>query len=977
MKESNVLIVAPLVLGLLALTAWAGETPEAFFRAKVAPILVGRCLECHAETQKGGLDLRTRSTALKGGESGAVVEPGAPDRSLLYEYVSTAQMPPDNPLDEKQVEVLKQWIARGMPFFDEPLNAFSITTDRRAGYDFWSLQPLAEPQLPSADNTPLLWRKNEIDHFVFAELSKRNLSPSPPATPRVLIRRATYDLTGLPPAPSQVGSFLDECETETGSRNTVGQTAYEKLLDRLLASPRYGERWGQHWLDVVRFGESSGFERNILINNLWPFRDYVINSLNDNKRFDQFIMEHMAGDIVGPGKTDREIGTAFLVCGPYDNVMNQDPVQVAQIRSDTIDEIIRATGEAFLGLTFGCSRCHDHKFDAISQQDYYSLYATFAGVQHGSRIIATPKTQREHEAILAPLHKRRKELGTERSQLQKTILARAKHKEELYNARWTRPPVDRTLTEETFSPVSARMLRLISEGSETSPDNPKSFYLDELEIWTVGGQPRNVALAKHGALAQGAGREAKDARGAYGAQLTIDGKYGAPWHARDTTLTITFAQEHTINRVVFSSNRLKVAGTTHTNFLCEYRIEVSTDGHHWTEVINSYDRRPLNNAHRRHRLLNQEKTDAEHQLLAKLDKEWGLIEKKISAVPPLLSWWAGSFEQVTGPFHVLLGGDSQRKGEEVQLLSPKILERSTQPYQLTPDAGEAQRRGALANWIVAADNPLTPRVLANRLWHYHFGKGIVATPSDFGFMGQRPTHPPLLDWLARKLQRPTKPNGKGGFGWRLKPMHKLIMLSQTYRQSSTYQEQAARIDASTRWLWRFPPRRLSGEEIRDTHLFVVGMLDLRMGGPGFRLYDYRLDNVATYVPLDHHDPATYRRAIYHQNARAARVDLMTDFDSPDCVFAEPRRNSTTTPLQALTLLNHSFTMDMAEHLAQRLRRETGSADPDAQLRRAFELAFCRSPVDRELTAGVQLIESHGLQAFCRVLLNTSELVYVN
>jgi hypothetical protein len=296
------------------------------------------------------------------------------------------------------------------------------------------------------------------------------------------------------------------------------------------------------------------------------------------------------------------------------------------------------------------------------------------------------------------------------------------------------------------------------------------------------------------------------------------------------------------------------------------------------------------------------------------------------------------------------------------------LVKATKSYALAADAPERERRKALAQWLVAGDNPLTPRVLANRLWQFHFGTGIVGTPSDFGYMGERPTHPELLDWLAKRLVTE---------GWRLKAMHKLILMSQTYRQSSAFRDDAGKVDGDSRLLWRFPPRRLSAEEIRDTILFVSGKLDERMGGPGFRLYQYTRDNVATYTPFESFGPETYRRSVYHQNARASRVDLLSDFDAPDCAFSTSRRVPTTTPSQALALMNHGFTMAMADALAKRLSSATDSANYDGQIKLGFRLAFGREPTRAEREAAAALVGKHGMRAFCRGLLNSSELIYVN
>ena len=574
----------------------------------------------------------------------------------------------------------------------------------------------------------------------------------------------------MPPTPEEIAAFEAD----------PSPLAYENLVERLLASPRYGEHWGRHWLDVIRFGESRGYERNEIINNAWPFRDYVVRSFNEDKPFDTLVREHLAGDVIGRDQPEVEVGTTFLVCGPYDDVGNQDAAQAAVIRANTLDEIVRATGEAVLGLTVGCARCHDHKFDPVTQQDYYRLAAAFAGVQHGDRVI-TPAGQRgEFEAGLAKLRERRADLAAE-----------------------------------------LRRLR-----------------------------------------------------------------------AADTS-----EEEH---------------------------------------------RRPA------------------------VAAELAAVDRQLAAPPPGPVWWVGQFRPAPGPFHVFVGGDPQKKGEPVPLASPDFLAVASR-FSLPPAAAEADRRRALADWLVAPDNPLAPRVLANRVWAWHFGTGIVDTPSDFGFMGGQPTHPELLDWLAGEVR---------ANGWRLKPLHRRIVTSQAYRQSSAHRADAAAVDGDTRLLWRFPPRRLSGEEVRDAMLAASGRLDRQPGGPGFRLYKYVEDNVATYIPLDAPGPDTYRRAVYHQNARAARVDVLSDFDCPDPAAAVPRRASTTTPMQALALFNHRFTLDMADALAARARAEAGD-DREAQLRRVFALAFGRPPTAEELAAAGRVADAHGLRAACRAVFNANEFLYVD
>ncbi|NNJ26350.1 DUF1553 domain-containing protein [Alienimonas chondri] len=944
--------VAALVV-VAARPAPAGE--EIDFARDVAPILETRCVRCHdPANRKGELSLATADDLVSLG----YVVPGDARGSHLLDVVRPSDdgpptMPKESaPLSEEEVAILTAWVEAGAVW------PAGVVIKERAATDksFWSLRPLVDPEPPAPEGLPEAWAANLIDRFVFAKLREAGLEPNPSADRRTLVRRATYDLTGLPPTPEEVEAFVADPSPD----------AYERLIDRLLDSPRYGERWGRHWLDVARFGESNGYERNVLIDGLWPYRDYVIRSFNEDKPFDRFVLEQLAGDVLGPGDPSVEVGTSFLVCGPYDDVGNQDAAAAAVIRANAIDDMIRATSEAFLGLTVGCARCHDHKFDPITQADYYRFYAAFAGVRHGAREIATPEQRGERDAALAPLVARRGALETRRSEFVAAIAARAEAHAAEREAGWTRPPADRGGVEERFEATGAKFVRLVVTGTDRSPATPSNFRVDEFEVYSAGPDPRNVALASAGGRATGASRRADDFQEAYAAALAIDGRPSTRWHAHGPTLTVEFAAPATIDRVVFSADRERLRPSE--PFAAEYRIEVSADGERWTPVADSSDRKPLGDAHRRHRLFEAEITPGERSRVAEFDAELAEVGRLIAAVPTFPSWWVGTFSLPEDrDVHVFLGGDPQRPGDPVAPSSPTVLSEVTTGYQLDADAPEPDRRLALARWIVRDDNPLTPRVLANRLWRYHFGAGLVATPSDFGDMGGRPSHPALLDWLAARLRTD---------GWRLKPLHRRIMLSQTYRQSSAWRPGAAADDSDDRLLWRFPPRRLAAEEVRDTILTVSGKLDLRAGGPGFRLYRYLQDNVSTYVPLDEHGPETYRRAVYHQNARAASVDLLAEFDCPDNAFAVPNRSSTTTPLQALTLLNHSFTLDMSGHLADRLEREAG-AEPAAQVDRAFALCFGRRPDDAERGAAVTLVVDHGLPAFCRAMLNSTELLHID
>jgi hypothetical protein len=696
----------------------------------------------------------------------------------------------------------------------------------------------------------------------------------------------------------------------------------------------------------------------------------VIRSFNDDKPFDRFVLEQIAGDVIGRGDPNVEVGTGFLVCGAYDNVKNGDPVLTARIRSDTIDEMIRGTSEAFLGLTVGCARCHYHKFDPIRQHDYYSLYATFAGVEHASRVVATPDSRREYNRRVGSLQAETVQITSERTALEKQVVERGEAHARDYEAHWIRPPADPSGTEETFDKIPARFVRLVVEGRRDNPALTTAYALDEFEVWTAGDEARNVGLASNGGRAEGASRVAEDFTDAYSARHAIDGEYGAPWVAFGPELTITLQKEERIGRVVFSNFR-GIADDPRAfriPFVGEYRILISLDGTAWTEVASSHDRKPMTPAWRRKRILDEEATAQEKERLAALATALEQVKARLGAVPPLPSWSVGAFRKAESPFHLLIGGDPQRSGEQVHAVSLSCLGGVVPEYELADSEPESARRMALAQWLVDPRNPLVPRVLVNRLWQYHFGTGIVDTPSDFGAMGSRPTHPELLDWLACRVLLE---------GWRLKAMHRLILTSQAYQQAATFRADAARIDGDSRFLWRFPPRRLSAEEVRDTILWLSGRLDRRMGGPGFRLYHYIEDNVATYVPLDVHGVETYRRAVYHQSARASLVDVLSDFDCPDGAIASPRRAATTTPLQALTLMNHRFTLDMAAALADRLVREVASDDPEKQAHRAIVLAYARPPDADELRLASGLIRRHGLRAFCRAVLNSNELISLN
>jgi hypothetical protein len=924
--------------------ALAVEVNTAFFEQKIRPALIEHCYECHsasAKKLKGGLYLDSKAGWQKGGDSGQpAIIPGKPAESLLIRTIQhlepDLEMPPKKPkLAASIIADFTEWIKSGA---NDPRTSATAEV-KRADKTWWSLQPLQK------------LKSNSIDDFIAAKLEEKHLNFSPPADPRTLIRRMTYDLHGLPPTPEEVDAF-------------VAKPSVPALVDRLLASPRYGERWGRNWLDVIRFGESNGFERNFIIDDLWPFRDYVIRSINEDKPFDQFITEHLAGDVIGKDKPEVEVGSAFLVAGPYDDVGNQDVVAQKNIRAATLDDMITATGSAFLGLTINCARCHHHKFDPIPTEDYYRMRAAFEGVTHGRRVIATKAERQAHQDATGPLEGRIADLTRERSGLEKAIHARSEAA--LAKMKFYRPKIDLHGTEENFSAVAARQVRfVIHDFTNDYQDKGRvgGGKLTEFQVWSSDG--RNVALSSSGTKADGArSATADDFPEAYGPQYCIDGQLGEAWFiGNPSVLTLTLPREEKIDRIVFINARgdrsvddSRVRGATPTS----YEVQVSSDGKQWTTVATEEGREPWSRAHGIALARKEVETAEEKKHLATTGAELKQLQAQLAQVKPLPQVWAGNFAQPKERTTIHRGGDPMKPGAEVVPASLSVLDHVKDTFSLPHDADEGQRRLALAKWITSARNPLTARVLANRVWQYHFGTGIVDTPSDFGFLGSQPTHPELLDYLAARLI---------ANGWRLKALHREIMLTRSYQQRSDGSI-GSRVDSSARLLWRFPTRRLSAEEVRDTILFVSGKLQLEpMGGPGFRLYKYTSNNVSTYFPLDVHGPETYRRAVYHQNARASIVDLLSDFDLPDIAFAAPKRSNTTTPLQALTMLNHRFTLDMAAALAERAK------GTDA-ITKAWRLCYQRPPSASEQAAATEMMQKHGLTALCRTLLNTNELIYL-
>ncbi len=931
------------------------------FVRDIQPIFREHCLKCHGATkQRGDLRLDLQSAAMKGGESFApAIIPGKGEESPLVRVtaglVDGMQMPPEgeNRLSAQEIGLLRAWIDQGAKW--------PVDTTEVSDKPHWSFLPLSRPVVPSVSDAGSGWSRNQVDHFITATLeeverasSNGNASPLHPseeATRAILIRRLMFDLIGLPPTPEEKTEFLADARPD----------AFERLVDRLLASPHFGERWARHWLDVVRFAESDGFETNQPRRNAWPYRDYVISAFNDDKPFDKFLFEQLAGDSVGVDEA-----TGFLVGGAVDRVKSPDPVLTAQQRADELHDMVSTTGSAFFGLTVGCARCHNHKFDPISQTDYYSIKAVLSGVQHGERPLKAADF--DHRQQLAEqLRGELERIDRELSRFEPLASVADDGTSERqpdpdHRPRW-RAAVHRQANVERILPTRARYLRFVIEA--TTGSEP---CLDELEVFTTSEGPtspsRNVALASVGTRVTSSSN--LPGHDIHQLKFIHDGRYGnsASWISNEPErgwIQLEFVTPVEIDRIVWSRDRPE-EGQFQDRIPTKYRIEAGMTLDSLRLVASSADRRPFDRNRPQTSEPNFEGLDPDEQrLVDQLVMQRKSLRERLEKRSDAPVAYAGRFVQ-PDPTHRLHRGDPLQPKE---LTPPAALNAFGTAWQLPSDAPEAERRRLLANWINDSHHPLTARVMANRLWHFHFGQGIVTTPSDFGRNGAVPSHQELLDWLASELREGGSP----------KRLHRLIVTSAAYRQSSESRAEGSQVDAGTRLLWRFPPRRLEAEPIRDAILTVSGNLDDRMYGAGFDLFEPNTNYVKVYQSKQQWGPAEWRRMIYQSKPRMQLDEIFGQFDCPDAGQISPKRTSSITALQALNLLNSGFMVQQSTLFATRLATQAGD-DAAHQVQLAFSLAFQREPSPSELAAAVDLVQQHGLPAFCRALFNANEFLFV-
>jgi len=732
----RVLAVWALLLPGVAIQA-AEEPPSApgdaekaaFFTGKVEPILKNHCLKCHGGEGKirGGLRVNGREGFLKGGDLGPSVDLDAPEESLLLEALryEGLEMPPSGRLPDEDVQIITRWIEMGLPWSGgeamPPLAETHKPDESIGDAAGWPFHSIVRPRVPDVKASG--WVRDPIDAFLLAKLEAEGLVPAPEADRRTLIRRLSYDLTGLPPSPEEVEAFAADESSD----------AYERLVDRLLASPHYGEAWGRHWLDLVGYGETNGYERDSAKPFVWRYRDYVIAAFNQDKPYDQFIHEQLAGDEIAPDSVEAQIATGYYRLGLWDD----EPADRPQARYDMLDGIVSTTGQVFLGMTIGCARCHDHKRDPIPQTDYYRLLAFF-----------------------------------------------------------------------------------IDMGDQTG-----------LEVHQIGGEKGPKVLS---------------------------------------------------------------------------------------------------------------------------------VREKGRAEP-----------------HVLLRGNPYLVGPKVEPGVPLAIN-----VDGTAFTGEPGKRRALADWLTDPRNPMTARVFANRLWQYHFGRGIVPTPNDFGALGEPATHPELLDWLASELM-----DG----GWKVKRMHRMILLSSAYRMSSKASAEGLTRDPANQWFWRFPMRRLTAEEVRDSILAASGALNLKAGGPGVRPPIPAEVLAGQSVPGKGWDVSppveAARRSVYVHVKRSLLLPILATHDAADTDASCPVRYTTTVPTQALGLLNGSFSNEQAALFAKRLETECGAGDLAEKVRRALVLTTNREPLPDEAARDLEFVRSlqteHGLSErealaqYCLLALNANAFLYLD
>ena len=981
------------------------------FVRDVQPILSGRCYSCHGEDkQENELRWDTKSSALKGGTSGPAIIPGKSAESRMIHLVAGLEknlvMPKKGErLTTEEIGLLRAWIDQGATWPDE---AAQPKTNDKA--DWWSFKPASRPSLPSVKNKK--WARNEIDLFILAKLKEQKLSPSPEADRRTLIRRLSFDLIGMPPTPEEVEQFARDKNPKS----------YENLVDRLLASPRYGERWARHWLDVVHFGETHGYDKDKPRLNAWPYRDYVIRSLNNDKPYSQFVEEQIAGDVLFPDSPDGIVALGFIAAGPWDFVGHVElPIEKSDgliARYNDRDDMVMTTMSTFQSLTVHCARCHNHKFDPIQQKEYYGLQSVFAGVDRADRNFDTDK-----ETIL-----RRRSLKNEKSALENQFAALTNKISAISS------PEIKQLDANTAN--GKQKLAALGK-TDDAGKSPSNGYHSDIENTRDRMKWVQVDLGKTLPLEQivlvparpvdfpdapGFGFPARfrveisNDREFAGAEIIADqtiADFKNPGDkpvsfaangksARFIRITATLLWERT-GDFVFALAELQVfVNGTNAAMGAEVTSLDSIEAGYWGKkfLVDGFDSRkkladtlPDDPMRKQKEQLERELRDlaekrkalvenlievSQRDQLNRTTNRLAEIDRELAALPPPQKVFAATSDfkpngnflpaKVPRPVYLLARGDVKQPRDLMVPAGIAAVPGADSDFHISDLNDEGLRRAALAKWITDPKNILTRRSIVNRVWHYHFGRGIVETPNDFGHMGALPTHPGLLDWLAYWFL---------DHGESLKQLHKLIVMSSTYRQSSANNPQYAHLDGDNRFLWRMNRQRLDAESVRDTILSVSGKLDPKMGGPSVQQFFFKDDHspVYDYARFDVDSAGSYRRSIYRFIVRSVPDPFMDCLDSADASILTPKRNTTITALQALALLNDPFVLKQTEHFAERIAGMSNTLP--GQIKAAYQLALNRPPRADESKLLVAYAQKHGLPNLCRLIFNSNEFLFID
>lgn len=977
----------PLLLVTGLASAEHVPTPEqaAFFKKEVKPILEKSCYRCHGgeEKLKGHFRITSREGILKGGDQGSAFDEANPAKSFLLEMISYKdsdyEMPPKAKLPQGQIDILTKWVMDGVPFpAEDEIQGEAGHKGRvitAADREHWSFQPIQNPEPPKTKDTK--WPANPIDRFVLQKLEEAGLKPNPQASKEVLVRRLYYDLIGLPPSPAEVQAFLDDKDPE----------AYSKLVDDLLARPQYGEKWGRHWLDLVRYAETNGYERDSDKPQAWRYRDYVIRALNEDKPYDRFIQEQLAGDELPDRTADSIIATGFHRLGTWDD----EPADRDLAKYDYLDDILRTTTESVLGVTVGCARCHDHKIDPITAKDYYSFLAFFHDISpHGKgntnlveikqaddvaefqkRLAQKKRTEDDHRRNIAHIEKKFRDLMAKEH-----------------------PEVKIPAPDAPTTVQKGQILHLLPDARQSTP------------IWDFTTQKPGDDWFEIGFDDS----KWETAPGGFGKKGTPNSTVRTEWQTKDIWLrrdfrlteipgNLTLHLHHDEDvEVYLNGGLLHSAASYTTQYItvdifnkAEFLLQTGkntiavhckqTVGGQYIDVGLSTDKSDTESfikIFRKYAKNVLPKADIGNynrrskQLSDSLSAE--LKNTKIQAMAVA--------ERGRTPAHVLARGNPRLKGD---VAPPAFLEvlggtAAEIPEDYAANNSSGKRR-YLAEWITNPDNPLTARVIVNRIWQHHFGRGIVRSTSDFGTIGDAPTHPELLDWLATNLVEN---------GWSLKKLHKTILSSRTWQMSSAPNDASFKADPLNNLFWRYNMRRLTAEELRDSILNLTGKLNLKMGGPSITppMAKEVLATASRFgagwngLKGPEHD---FRRSVYVKVKRSMKMPLLQGHDMADTDAPCAVRFNTTVPTQALTLLNGEMINQAAADLAGRLRE--ASKSPKEQVREAFRIALCRDPKEKEIQAGLAMIQDikkidgvsdeQALERFALLTLNLNEFVYLD